>query len=100
MRRRRALASSTRTFDPGLTAVQARAVLAEAATLPVVPADADLVMRATLTAQGHQLSIWDAMIVEAAVEAGCDELWTEDLSAGIELRGVSVVNPFHGSDAR
>ena len=86
----------TRTFDPGLTAVQARAVLAEAATLPVVPADADLVMRATLTAQGHQLSIWDAMIVEAAAEAGCDELWTEDLAAGIELRGVRVVNPFTG----
>ena len=89
----------TRSFDPGLTAVQARAVLAEAATLPVVAADADLVMRATLTAQGHQLSIWDAMIVEAAVEAGCDELWTEDLSAGMELRGVRVVDPFRGSDA-
>jgi predicted nucleic acid-binding protein len=84
----------TRKFDPGLTDAQARSVLAEAATLPVVPADADLVMRAALTAQGHQLSIWDAMIVEAAAEAGCDEIWTEDLAGGAELRGVRVVNPF------
>jgi predicted nucleic acid-binding protein len=84
----------TRTFEPALTAAQARSVLAEVSTLPVVPADADLVMRATLTAQGHQLSIWDAMIIEAAAEAGCDELWSEDLSSGAELRGVRVVNPF------
>lgn len=83
----------TRKFEPALTAVQARAALAEVATLPVVAADADLVMRSTLVAQGHQLSIWDAMIVEAAAEAGCDELWTEDLAAGAELRGVRVVNP-------
>ncbi|HET9842948.1 MAG TPA: PIN domain-containing protein [Nocardioides sp.] len=84
----------TRKFEPTLTPAQARAVLDEVVTLPVVPADADLVIRATLTAQGHQLSIWDAMIVEAAAEAGCDELWSEDLAAGAELRGVRVVNPF------
>lgn len=86
----------TRRFMPALTPTQARSVLGEVVTLPVVPADADLVMRATLTAQGHQLSIWDAMIVEAATEAGCDELWSEDLAAGTELRGVRVVNPFVG----
>jgi predicted nucleic acid-binding protein len=88
----------TRRFDPALTPAQARSVLDEVVTLPVVPADADLVVRATLTAQGHRLSIWDAMIVEAAAEAGCDELWSEDLTADAELRGVRVVNPFAGND--
>lgn len=83
----------TRKFDPALTPPQARAVISEAATLPVVPADAELVLRASTTAQGHQLSIWDAMIVEAASEAGCDEIWSEDLATGAELRGVRVVNP-------
>jgi predicted nucleic acid-binding protein len=86
----------TRKFEPPLTPAQARSVLDELVALPVVPADAGLVMRATTTAQGHQLSIWDAMVVEAAAEAGCDELWTEDLSAGAQLRGVRVVNPFAG----
>jgi len=31
---------------------------------------------------GRQLRIHDATIVEAAVRAGCDELWTEDLPDG------------------
>lgn len=84
----------TRKFQPSLSPSQARGVLAELAALPVVPADADLVMRATLLTQGRQVSIWDAMIVEAAAEAGCDELWSEDLISGVELRGVRVVNPF------
>jgi predicted nucleic acid-binding protein len=84
----------TRKFEPALTSAQARAVLAEAATLPVVPTDAQLALRAATTAQGHHLSIWDAMIVEAASEAGCDELWSEDLADGTELRGVRVGNPF------
>lgn len=86
----------TRKFEPALTRAQARAVLDEVMALPVVPADADLVLRATRAAQGLKISIWDAMIVEAAAEAGCDELWTEDLAAGVELRGVRVVNPFAG----
>ena len=58
------------------------------------PTDAQLVLRALDTAARHQLSVWDAMIVEAAAEAGCAQLWTEDLSAGAVLRGVEVVNPF------
>ena len=34
------------------------------------------------------------MIVEAAAEVGCAELWSEDLAAGTLLKGVRVVNPF------
>lgn len=41
------------------------------------------------------LSFWDAMIVEAAAESGCDVLWSEDLSHGQRLRGVHIQNPFH-----
>lgn len=50
--------------------------------------------RAARTADEHALSIFDAMVLEAAVLAGCSELWTEDLSHGSSLRGVRVVNPF------
>lgn len=62
--------------------------------LPVVPADGALVCTAAATATAHQMSIFDAMIVEAAARAGCDELWSEDLAAGTVLRDVRVVNPF------
>jgi predicted nucleic acid-binding protein len=41
-----------------------------------------------------QISFWDAMIVHAAAESGCDTLWTEDLSDGQELRSVRIRDPF------
>jgi predicted nucleic acid-binding protein len=41
-----------------------------------------------------QLSFWDAMIVQAAESAGCEVLYSEDLSHGQIYGGVLVVNPF------
>jgi predicted nucleic acid-binding protein len=41
-----------------------------------------------------KIAFWDAMIVLAATESGCDVLWTEDLSDGQTLRGVRIRNPF------
>jgi predicted nucleic acid-binding protein len=41
-----------------------------------------------------RISVWDAMIVVAAAESGCDVLWTEDLTDGQVLRGVRIQNPF------
>jgi predicted nucleic acid-binding protein len=41
-----------------------------------------------------QLGFWDAMIVHAAAQSGCDVLWTEDLQDGQIVQGVRVRNPF------
>lgn len=41
-----------------------------------------------------KIGFWDAMIVVAAAESGCDVLWTEDLGDGQVLRGVRIRNPF------
>ena len=41
-----------------------------------------------------RLSFWDAMVVRAAAESGCDTLWTEDLNDGQTIRGVHIRNPF------
>jgi predicted nucleic acid-binding protein len=41
-----------------------------------------------------QISFWDAMVVEAAVQSGCEILWTEDLNDGQVVRGVRIRNPF------
>jgi predicted nucleic acid-binding protein len=40
------------------------------------------------------LSFWDALIVSAASEGGCDRLLSEDLQYDQDLAGVVVVNPF------
>jgi predicted nucleic acid-binding protein len=45
-------------------------------------------------AQG-QISYWDAQIVAAALQSGCDTLYTEDLEHGRKFDGqLTVVNPF------
>lgn len=42
----------------------------------------------------HRLSGWDAMVVQAALQAGCDTLLSEDLQAGRRFGPLEVVNPF------
>lgn len=34
------------------------------------------------------------MIAAAALQAGCETLWSEDLQHGMALRGLRIVNPF------
>ncbi|MEQ1495893.1 MAG: PIN domain-containing protein [Novosphingobium sp.] len=41
----------------------------------------------------HKLQYWDALIVSAAVEAGCTLLLSEDMQHGFVVRGMTVVNP-------
>jgi len=42
----------------------------------------------------HQFSIWDALILRAAMISGCRRLYTEDLQAGFRLDSLEIVNPF------
>lgn len=72
----------------------AREGVRQMALLRVVPVDHRLVLRATDTALSARLSIWDALIVEAAATAGSDRLLTDDLNPGQSIRDVQIVNPF------
>ncbi|CCE07197.1 PilT protein, N-terminal (fragment) [Bradyrhizobium sp. STM 3843] len=45
-------------------------------------------------ARDHSLQFYDALIVAAALEAGCDTLFSEDLQHGRTLSGLTIVNPF------
>lgn len=84
----------TRKLTPPVSPDVALEVLSELSRLTVVPADAELVRRAARRVRHEQVSIWDAMIIEAALQAGCTQLWTEDLAAGHRSDGLLVVNPF------
>jgi predicted nucleic acid-binding protein len=42
----------------------------------------------------HQLSIWDAMVVEAAIRSGAEILYTEDFQHGRRFDALTVINPF------
>lgn len=46
-------------------------------------------------AERYRLSIYDSMIVAAALSAGCDRLWSEDLHRGLVVDArLEVANPF------
>jgi predicted nucleic acid-binding protein len=72
----------------------ARRAVAELSELPVVSTDAALVLAGIDLAGRHQLSMWDGLIVQAAIVGGCQTLFTEDLHDGAVLDGVRVRNPF------
>ncbi|HEX3554815.1 MAG TPA: PIN domain-containing protein [Thermoanaerobaculia bacterium] len=42
----------------------------------------------------HGFSIWDALVIRAALKAGCRVLYSEDLQDGRRIDGLEVVNPF------
>jgi predicted nucleic acid-binding protein len=47
-------------------------------------------------AERYGLSIYDAMIAAAALHAGCDTLWSEDMQHGMAVDDrLRIVNPFH-----
>ena len=46
-------------------------------------------------AERYKLSVYDAMIVASALDAGCATLWSEDMQDGLSIEGrLLVVNPF------
>jgi predicted nucleic acid-binding protein len=50
-------------------------------------------------AQRYGLPIYDAMIAAAAIHAGCDTLWSEDMQHGMALdEGLRIVNPFPATE--
>ena|SRR6516225_556117 len=42
-----------------------------------------------------RISYWDAAIIEAARDAGCDVIYSEDLNDGQDFGGIRVKDPFH-----
>lgn len=70
------------------------AILAWQDAYPLVPTSPVVMARAVDLAADHRLSIWDAVILSAAADAGCRLLLSEDLQEGFTWSGVTVVNPF------
>ena len=43
----------------------------------------------------YLVSFWDAMIINSAMQLGCDTLYTEDLNHGQTYGSIKVINPFN-----
>lgn len=86
--------SLTRGRKPIATPQIAERAVREVAGYTVVQVDAPLVLSSIETCQRHQLSFWDALILRAAAEAGCEMILSEDLNDGQVVDGVRIENPF------
>ncbi len=84
----------------GLNAAHVRAQLAAHEQFEVVQVTPRIIRGALDLHQTRSLSFYDALLVEAARIAGCDTLYSEDLTTGEVIDGVKIVNPFAEPVAR
>lgn len=89
----------TRKLDPGMSVSDARADVRDLLTWRPLGITSELLAEAWHVQDRFQFSYWDALIVAAARETGCDRLLTEDLHDGQDLDGLVVVSPFGTSPA-
>ena len=85
---------ATRKLQQPLSRAEAREIVELYATWPVVTVDPTVVLAASHLEEEHQLSFWDALILEAARIAGAERLLTEDLQHGQVIAGIRIDNPF------
>lgn len=77
-------------IEPG----EARDVLLDfAATFGLPASEARTAAAAADLVVDHKLQFWDAVILSAAVDAGCALLLSEDMQDGFVARGLTVANP-------
>ena len=86
--------SVTRKLAEPLAPESARNAVADLCALSVRPILPSLVLTAVQRSQTSQISYWDALIVESAIDAGAEVLLTEDLQHGQRFGRLRVVNPF------
>jgi len=87
----------TRKLAPDVTITDARAFLSDvlAPLWRVMPSE-DLYRHALDIQERYRYGFYDALIVAAALSAGCTTLYSEDFQHGQRIERLTVVNPFLG----
>lgn len=78
----------------GISAAAARRRIEVLSRLDVVILGVEDVLAAVDLHRLHGFAIWDALVIRAALNAGCRILYSEDLQEGRRIDGLEVVNPF------
>lgn len=63
---------------------------------PPLPVTPETSATARDLAAAHDLSFYDALIIAAALEAGCTTLLTENMQSGRRFGDLTITNPFTG----
>ena len=90
---------TTRKLRPPLSAREAAQQVEQLCGFEVVGASSQSVLRAMELGQQHQLSWWDALILEAALRANAALLISEDGQHGRRFGQLTVTNPFLAAQA-
>ncbi|MGH8929887.1 MAG: PIN domain-containing protein [Egibacteraceae bacterium] len=85
---------TTRRLATPLSENEAAAAVERLSDLLVVGSDSAFVRQAIGISRSSRISLWDALIVQAALAGGCDRILTEDLQHGSVIQGMPVVDPF------
>lgn len=82
----------------GMTVAEVRDALEPImAICKVVPITVEIHQRGLQIAERYRFAVYDALIIAAALDAGCSTLYTEDLQDGQVIDDVLTIrNPFKG----
>jgi len=72
---------------------EVRQLIREYSTWKVITNTPESVLKALDIEMRYKTSFWDALILQAAADAGATVLYSEDLAAGQRYGSIQVVNP-------
>lgn len=84
----------TRKLAVPLPADAAERAVRNLSKLPLVQLSAATILATIALMRPYQLSFWDSLIVQAALQGGATTLYSEDLQHGQVIGALTVENPF------
>lgn len=84
----------TRVGNELLSKQAAEGIVNDFAEFPLIQIDKTIISKAMKRHQGKAFSFWDSLIVEAALQAGCTQLLSEDMQDGLVISTMIIRNPF------
>ncbi len=84
----------TRKLRRPLLAAQAEEAVRGLSGFRILPLDYKLSVAAMELVRKHQFSIWDALVLESALDGKCRTLFSEDFQDGRKYGALTVTNPF------
>lgn len=83
----------TRKMKTPLTNADAGRAVHDLSKFAVQPITTDVIFSAITLVRQNSFSFWDALIVEAALRSGAQQLLTEDMQDGRIIDGMTIRNP-------
>lgn len=77
-----------------LTREEASEIVSDFSEFPLIQVNKDIIIHATKRHQSGAFSFWDSLIIEAALQARCSTLLTEDMQDGLVIDAMQIQNPF------